>query len=125
MPSSKVGQSSSKANASLAQLIKAFQKGYSSGTTPKQRLIDRFLVFLVIVGVLQSAYCAVSGAYPLNAFLGSVFCSFGLFACTLALRMHTDPANKQQFFGKSGQEAFLEYIFACVVLFVACFLFMY
>jgi|EP00945_MAST-04E_sp_MAST-4E-sp1_P004264 oligosaccharyltransferase complex subunit epsilon len=123
MPSSKVSKSTS--DASFAQVVQAFRKGYNGRTSNKQRLIDRFLVFLLAVGTIQCVYCAISGAYPFNAFLGSVFCSFGLFACTLSLRMQTDAANKKQFLGKTEQQAFLEYAFACAILFVACFMFMY
>jgi oligosaccharyltransferase complex subunit epsilon len=58
--------SSQQLSSSLSTLITT----YSSTTPPRLKLIDSFLLFCLLSGVLQFAYRLGVSSYPYNAFLG-------------------------------------------------------
>lgn len=46
------------------------------------KLIDAFMAFLVVVGVVQFVYCVLAGAFPFNAFLSGFSATVGQFVLT-------------------------------------------
>ena len=47
---------------------------YQQETSPRLKLIDAFLVFIMLSGITQFLYCVLVTNYPFNAFLaGYVF----------------------------------------------------
>lgn len=74
--------------ADLASALKVTSNDYFNTLTPRLKLIDTFLAFLVALGALQFVYVLLIGNYPFNAFLGG-FCScVGQFVLTVSLRLH-------------------------------------
>ena len=50
---------------------------YLNTTSPRLKLVDSFLVFLVLSGVIQFVYCVLVTSFPFNAFLaGCVLAQF-------------------------------------------------
>ena len=72
------------------------------------RLIDTFLAFLMISGIVQFAFCILGGSNPFNTFLSGFGACVGQFVLTVALRV--------QSFDKNPEIAFGEYIFASLLL---------
>ncbi|PWW77492.1 defender against death DAD protein [Tuber magnatum] len=93
---------------------------YSQSTPQRTKLIDAFLGFLVVTGVLQFAYCVVAGNYPFNAFLAGFCATVGQFVLTASLRMQSDPANKSEFASVSPERAFADFVFCSVILHLFC-----
>ncbi|RPA87363.1 oligosaccharyl transferase subunit [Ascobolus immersus RN42] len=90
-------------------------------TTPQRiRLLDVFLGFLIVVGVLQFVYCVIGGNYPFNAFLAGFSATVGQFVLTVALRMQTVNANRKEFEGVSPERAFADFVFGSLLLHVFC-----
>ncbi|RMZ79850.1 hypothetical protein DV737_g3262, partial [Chaetothyriales sp. CBS 132003] len=52
-------------------------------------MLDVFLLFLVLVGAVQFAYCLLAGNYPFNAFLSGFSAAAGQFVLAISLRMQT------------------------------------
>ena len=53
-------------------LTPAFQslwKSYNVETSPRLKLIDAFLVFIMLTGIAQFVYCILVTNFPFNAFL--------------------------------------------------------
>ena len=49
-------------------------------TTPKKiKLIDGFLVYVLVTGLLQFIYCMLVGSFPFNSFLAGFVCTVGIF----------------------------------------------
>lgn len=60
---------------------------YSADTPPRFKLIDAFLAFLFVTGILQFVYCIVLSNYPFNSFLSGFAATVGQFVLSLALRL--------------------------------------
>lgn len=60
---------------------------YLKTLTPRLKLIDTFLAFLVALGLLQFVYVLLVGNFPFNAFLGGFISCIGQFVLTVSLRM--------------------------------------
>ncbi|PUU84029.1 DAD family-domain-containing protein [Tuber borchii] len=95
-------------------------KNYSRSTPQRTKLIDAFLGFLVITGVLQFAYCVVAGNYPFNAFLAGFSATVGQFVLTASLRIQSNPANKSEFASVSPERAFADFVFCSIILHLFC-----
>ena len=67
-----------KNKASGDNIVESFWQSYSK--TPKlMRIIDVFLVFIMLTGALQFAYCIIIGTFPFNAFLAGFISTLGTF----------------------------------------------
>jgi len=89
---------------------------YQKQTPARLKLIDSYLVFVMLSGIIQFVYCVLVTNFPFNAFLAGyelkssfVFChadhetcsSFsscvGQFVLTASLRSQVNPANSDEF----------------------------
>ncbi|KAL1970705.1 hypothetical protein VTN77DRAFT_4349 [Rasamsonia byssochlamydoides] len=73
-------------------IIKHIWQRYLSQTPQRTFLLDAFMAFLVVVGVIQFVYCVVAGNYPFNAFLSGFSAAVGQFVLTASLRMQTSQS---------------------------------
>ena len=89
-PNSKVAHSFS----DVGNAVNATYKNYCQTLTPRLKLIDIFLVFLVALGGLQFVYVLLVGNFPFNAFLGGFIACVGQFVLTVSLRMQYASTNK-------------------------------
>ncbi|KAI5366303.1 hypothetical protein Slin15195_G078240 [Septoria linicola] len=93
---------------------------YNQNTAQRVKLIDTFMGFLLVVGVLQFVYCVLAGNYPFNAFLSGFGATVGQFVLTASLRIQTNPENKADFERISHERAFADYVFGSLVLHFFC-----
>ncbi|KAI2614692.1 defender against death DAD protein [Hypoxylon fragiforme] len=93
---------------------------YQKTTPQRTKLIDAFMAFLVVVGVLQFAYCVLAGNYPFNAFLSGFSATVGQFVLTASLRIQTTEANKAEFPSVSPERAFADYVVGSLILHFFC-----
>lgn len=100
--------------------VQATYKDYLHTLTPRLKLIDMFLVFLVAAGVLQFVYVLLVGNFPFNAFLGGFISCVGQFVLTVSLRLQYATAEHDRassvFKTISPEVAFGEYVFASLIL---------
>ncbi|KAH9918170.1 DAD family-domain-containing protein [Fomitopsis serialis] len=53
--------------------VQSLLKSYKENTSSRLKLIDTFLLFLMLSGIIQFVYCVLVTNFPFNAFLsGSV-----------------------------------------------------
>ncbi|EKD19215.1 uncharacterized protein L3040_009345 [Drepanopeziza brunnea f. sp. 'multigermtubi'] len=95
-------------------------KNYLAQTPQRTKLIDAFMGFLVVVGVLQFVYCVIAGNYPFNAFLSGFSATVGQFVLTASLRIQTNVENKAEFVDVSPERAFADYVFGSLILHFFC-----
>ncbi|CEQ39562.1 SPOSA6832_01085, partial [Sporobolomyces salmonicolor] len=123
----------------FAGSVEALWKGYNQQTPSRLKLIDGFMLFLMLTGVAQFLYCLLITNYPFNAFLGgfapispsllsrsvrltqverdnSFAATVGQFVLAGALRIQVNPVNKDTFPTVSPERAFGDFIFASVLL---------
>jgi oligosaccharyltransferase complex subunit epsilon len=58
--------------------VETLWKAYNENTPDRLKFIDSFLLFLMLSGVVQFAYCVLVSSFPYNAFLSGYVVS-GLF----------------------------------------------
>ncbi|KAK4983129.1 oligosaccharyltransferase complex subunit epsilon [Elasticomyces elasticus] len=119
--SSKPASGSNLRSAQNAQdILLGVWNNYVEHTPQRVKLIDTFMAFLVVVGVLQFVYCVLAGNYPFNAFLSGFSATVGQFVLTASLRIQTNPENKADFEGLSHERAFADFIFGSLILHFFC-----
>ncbi|KAF2705360.1 DAD-domain-containing protein [Pleomassaria siparia CBS 279.74] len=117
------GSSTSKASANSTNaqdIIQGVWNKYVKKTPQRVKLLDTFMVFLVVVGALQFVYCVLVGNFPFNAFLSGFSATVGQFVLTASLRIQTNPDNKIEFETISHERAFADYIFGSLLLHFFC-----
>ncbi|CAL8575238.1 oligosaccharyltransferase complex subunit epsilon [Xanthoria parietina] len=114
--SSSTQSSSNNPQVILQQLWTSYQRR----TPQRVKLIDVFMGFLVVVGVLQFAYCVLVGNYPFNAFLSGFSATVGQFVLTASLRIQTNPENKDEFKTVSHERAFADFVLGSLILHFFC-----
>ena len=57
------------------------------------QIIDSFLIYLIVMGVLNFSFVLLQGTYPFNAFLSSFILCVGQFVLTISLRLQTSLEN--------------------------------
>ncbi|WPK23918.1 hypothetical protein PUMCH_001168 [Australozyma saopauloensis] len=120
-------KSSSPISKSINDVVAAVNTTYTNylkALTPRLKLIDSFLVFLVALGVLQFVYVLLVGNFPFNAFLGGFISCVGQFVLTVSLRMQYALATQSEeskgedspFPTITPERALGDFVFASLVL---------
>jgi len=105
---------------SAGEIAVGIWQDYLDSTPQRTKLIDTFMAFLVVVGILQFVYCVIVGNYPFNAFLSGFSATVGQFVLTASLRIQTNAANKAEFSSVSPERAFADFIFGSLILHFFC-----
>ncbi|KAK7745485.1 Dolichyl-diphosphooligosaccharide-protein glycosyltransferase subunit dad1 [Cytospora paraplurivora] len=144
-PKSSSSSSSSSPVAQLNQLGDKVWNHYLKTTGYQTRLIDAFLVFLLVVGGIQFLYYILIAKDPFNAFLAGFAATVGQFVLTgtssqslrprfilfnkaagltplntVSLRMQTDEQNKSDFPKITPERSFADYVFGSLILHFFC-----
>ncbi|KAF3043290.1 oligosaccharyltransferase complex subunit epsilon [Didymella keratinophila] len=93
---------------------------YVEKTPQRTKLLDSFMLFLVVVGALQFLYVVLVGNFPFNAFLSGFSACVGQFVLTASLRIQTNPENKASFESISHERAFADFVFGSLLLHFFC-----
>ena len=70
----------------LGSVISKFYNEYMEGTSKKLKLVDAYLTYILLTGVVQFVYCCIVGTFPFNSFLSGFISTVGSFV--LAGRLH-------------------------------------
>ncbi|KAH3680196.1 hypothetical protein WICMUC_000461 [Wickerhamomyces mucosus] len=118
--SAPVVPSSTPSSKSKSNVVADFQSSlettinsYFKTLTPRLKLIDLFLAFLVTVALIQFIFVIVVGNFPFNAFLAGFISTVGQFVLTVSLRLQS--VNHKEF-GISPERALGDYVFASLIL---------
>ncbi|XP_039255325.1 dolichyl-diphosphooligosaccharide--protein glycosyltransferase subunit DAD1-like [Styela clava] len=100
----------------VLSVLAKFHRDYEVSTPQKLKLIDCYLVYILVTGVLQFVYCALVGTFPFNSFLSGFISCVASFVLAVNLRLQVNPQNRKEFRNIAPQRAFADFIFAHVVL---------
>ncbi|TFK29325.1 oligosaccharyl transferase epsilon subunit [Coprinopsis marcescibilis] len=89
---------------------------YNDQTSNRLKFIDSFLVYLMLSGIVQFAYCVLVTSFPYNAFLSGFSSTVGQFVLAASLRSQVNPANKDEFKEVSPERAFADFALGSIVL---------
>ncbi|KAK7191728.1 hypothetical protein DPSP01_008039 [Paraphaeosphaeria sporulosa] len=107
-------------SADAQQIVQDVWNKYVNKTPQRVKLLDSFMLFLIVVGVLQFVYCLIVGNFPFNAFLSGFSATVGQFVLTASLRIQTNPENKAEFESISHERAFADFVFGSLILHFFC-----
>ncbi|KAI1300658.1 Dolichyl-diphosphooligosaccharide-protein glycosyltransferase subunit dad1 [Mortierella claussenii] len=84
--------------------------------TPRSlKLIDSYMVYVLLTGAIQFIYVCIAGTFPNNAFLAGFISTVATFVLAANLRMQTNPKNASQFPTTSPERAFADFL-ACNIV---------
>eukprot|EP01121_Diplochlamys_sp_Union-15-3_P004339 TRINITY_DN143_c0_g1_i2.p1 TRINITY_DN143_c0_g1~~TRINITY_DN143_c0_g1_i2.p1 ORF type:complete len:111 (+),score=4.33 TRINITY_DN143_c0_g1_i2:81-413(+) len=99
---------------SFAKTVSTFTAEYKRNTPKKLKIIDVYLTYVVLTGVIQFLYCLLVGTFPFNSFLSGFISTIGSFVLGVGLRMQVNPSNSG--WGNiSPERAFADFLFANVL----------
>lgn len=96
---------------------------YRRKTPLRVQLIDAYLVYVLVTGVIQFAYMLLVGTFPYNSFLAAFLSCVGVFVLTVSLRMQVNPVSRNAECNKwrtiTAARAYADWLFCMLVLHVA------
>lgn len=63
----------------VAGILRKLNDEYQTSTPRKLKLIDAYLVYVLLTGIVQFAYCLLVGTFPFNSFLSGFISTVGCF----------------------------------------------
>ncbi|KAI8343449.1 DAD/Ost2 [Chlamydoabsidia padenii] len=97
-----------------------FISAYKKDTNISLKLIDVYLVYIMLSGILQFVYMMIAGTFPYNAFLAGFISTVGSFVLAVNLRIQTNSHNKDKFETVSPERAFADFAFCSLLLHFFC-----
>uniref|UniRef100_A0A3Q3E3F3 Dolichyl-diphosphooligosaccharide--protein glycosyltransferase subunit DAD1 n=1 Tax=Labrus bergylta TaxID=56723 RepID=A0A3Q3E3F3_9LABR len=89
---------------SVVSVVSRFLEEYSTTTPNKLKVVDSYLLYILLTGALQFLYCLLVGTFPFNSFLSGFISCVGAFI--LAGRPSVLLHEQRQFCCTSGQQVF-------------------
>ena len=63
----------------IVSVVQQFLQSYRSKTPTKLKLVDAYLAYIMLTGIIQFVYCALVGTFPFNSFLSGFISCVGSF----------------------------------------------
>lgn len=67
------------ANDSLVSVLTKFYDAYMTTTPKRLKVIDAYLLYILLTGIMQFVYCCLVGTFPFNSFLSGFISCVGSF----------------------------------------------
>ncbi|XP_074604248.1 dolichyl-diphosphooligosaccharide--protein glycosyltransferase subunit [Brevipalpus obovatus] len=107
--------------ANFKEICKNFFNEYQATTAKNLKIIDAYLLYILLTGVMQFLYCLIVGTFPFNSFLAGFISSVACFVLGVSLRLQVSPSNKLEFDGISKERAYADFLFAHIILHLVVF----
>lgn len=65
--------------ANLSSVLAKFYNEYTSHTPKKLKIIDAYLLYVLLTGIIQFVYCCLVGTFPFNSFLSGFISTVSCF----------------------------------------------
>ncbi|NWW88046.1 DAD1 glycosyltransferase, partial [Rhynochetos jubatus] len=101
---------------SVGSVVRRFLAECGSSTPSRLKVLDAYLVYVLLTGALQFGYCLGVGTFPFNSFLSGFISAVGSFILGVKPRHLWIPQNKGKFQGISPEWVFAGFLFANTVL---------
>lgn len=103
--------------AKSTDVVVKFFNEYNQSTAKRLKIIDAYLLYILLTGGIQFVYCLLVGSFPFNSFLAGFISCVSSFVLAVSLRIQVNPENKQDFGSSiSPERAFADFLFAHLIL---------
>ena len=106
--------------------IKVFREvlgAYQDKTSRSIKVIDVYLVYVLMTGIIQFVYMLLVGSFPFNSFLAGFLSCVGVFVLTVALRMQVNPVSRMDprnsWKNITPARAYADWLFCNLILHIA------
>lgn len=65
--------------ASLGQVLSRFYGEYMKSTPKRLKIVDAYLFYILLTGIVQFVYCCLVGSFPFNSFLSGFISTVSCF----------------------------------------------
>jgi len=65
--------------AKILGIVSKFYDDYTKTTSKKLKIIDAYLLYIMLTGIVQFSYCCLVGTFPFNSFLSGFISSVSCF----------------------------------------------
>jgi len=96
-------------------IISTILNRYQSETPKRLKIIDAYLLYVMMTGAIQFLYALMVGSFPFNSILSGFISCVGSFVLGVGLRLQVND-HKDIFVGITNERAFADFIFAHIVL---------
>merc|ERR1712080_375044 len=100
----------------LGGALSTLYSEYMKTTSTKLKLIDVYLLYILLTGIAQFIYVCLVGTFPYNSFLAGFISCVASFILGVNLRMQANPKNAIHFDQILPERAFADFIFAHIIL---------
>ncbi|KAF1383340.1 hypothetical protein PFLUV_G00130910 [Perca fluviatilis] len=73
---------------SVISVISRFLEEYTTTTPNKLKVVDAYLLYILLTGALQFLYCLLVGTFPFNSFLSGFISCVGAFILGVCLHVN-------------------------------------
>lgn len=77
--------------ASISEILSTLYMEYNVKTPNKLKIVDCYLLYILLTGIFQFGYCCLVGTFPFNAFLSGFISTVASF--TLGGKRHCPILN--------------------------------
>ena len=86
MPASS-SSSAAASSTTIGTVVSKFLNEYVNNTPKRLKIVDCYLTYVLLTGVMQFVYCCLVGTFPFNAFLSGFISCVGSFILAVCLRL--------------------------------------
>ncbi|CAO1630301.1 unnamed protein product [Parajaminaea phylloscopi] len=104
------------AGAQPRNVLASVWSAYQQATPPRHKIIDAFLIFNMVAGILIFAHGMLVTTFPFDSWIAAFASTAGQFVLTAALRIQTTPANASDFPKVTQSRAFADFLFGSIIL---------
>merc|ERR1712126_673727 len=87
-------------------MISTILSRYQSETPKRLKIIDAYLLYVMLTGAIQFLYALMVGSFPFNSILSGFISCVGSFVLGVGLRLQVNDQNKDIFVGITNERAF-------------------
>ena len=74
----------------LSTVLSKFYVDYTANTPKKLKIIDAYLLYVLLTGIIQFVYCCLVGTFPFNSFLSGFISCVSCFVLAVCLRLQVN-----------------------------------
>lgn len=88
--------STSSAPTGFLETFGAVWSAYNAKTPKRVKVIDAYLMYVLITGIVQFVYMLLVASFPFNSFLAAFLSCVAVFVLTVSLRMQVNPTSRNK-----------------------------